>query len=124
MKKEKREEKEIKQKEICSIPIIIYKYLWYQLKKHADREGSISIKEVEWHLFQWRYPESIKHAFIKEMEMLGMIEKVNNRVIKILPNYNLFYEVHIPKISEETSKFDVENLGEIYEKLGLFKDEE
>lgn len=84
------------------IPCIFYFYLQSKLREHSERD-KMSLNEFKWRMFQWKIPKQIKPLIVKEMELLGIIEKEGKREIKFLD-----------------TKFSVDNLGDFYEQLGIF----
>ncbi|MCK9429500.1 MAG: hypothetical protein M0R17_05810 [Candidatus Omnitrophica bacterium] len=56
------------------------------LGKNTD---TISVKEWEDGMFQYRIPKDLRPIITKELEMMGLIKRVGNRELKILDSkYN------------------------------------
>lgn len=77
----------------------------YLHSKIWELSNNKNIREVDLKkfLFEWRLPEKIRPLIIKEMILLGMLEKVGQ------------YELLVNK-----PEFSLEDINSYYEKLGLF----
>jgi hypothetical protein len=84
------------------IPCIFYLYIF---KKIRDRKGDnyISKKEIISHMHEWRIPKKIRRLMLKELEILGLTEKVDKNTLKMLD-----------------CEFKEEDLNKYYEELGIF----
>lgn len=82
------------------IPYIFYLYIHSKLAKRSN--GFMSLKEAVTYLHEWRLPKEIRVAIIKEMEILGLVKKVDRHSIIVFP-----------------STFDVTNTNKIYELVGI-----
>jgi len=87
--------------EETKMPCTFYYYLHNILyEKYGERETSIkTIKEC---LFQWRIPKAIRPIIIKELEMFGLAERINNRTIKLKKSY-----------------FDKDDISKLYSNVGI-----
>ena len=83
------------------VPYIFYIYIHYRLhEKFGEKE--VSIKDAIRFLFEWRIIKPIRPIIIKELEMMGLVERINKRTIKINRSY-----------------FEPENIGEYYRNVGF-----
>lgn len=84
------------------IPAIFYLYLhsklWNMLKGEI-----VSEKEIKKNLFQWKIPSNLRALIIREMELLGLVERKNR----------LFLKLTKPKFKEE-------ELDIYYRRLGFY----
>ena len=84
------------------IPAIFYFYLHYKLREKF-KDMPVSTKEVMSFLFEWRLPTNIRPVIIKELEVLGMIERINKKIIKM-----------------RSSDFTPEDVREFYEAVEIY----
>jgi len=84
------------------IPCVLYLYIHSVLKNHSDC-NKMSEKEFRSFLFQWKIPESIRPLVIREMEILGLIERKNRFLIKF-----------------NKPQFNKEDITEFYEELEMW----
>ncbi len=89
------------QKEV--IPCVLYFYIHNKLKEKFSKGVVVTTKEAMSYLFEWRIPENIRPIIIKELEILGLIERVGRRSIKI-----------------NSSSFELDDLREFYKELGIY----
>ena len=83
---------------------IFYFYLHSKLKKRSiNLVEEMSISELCSRMFQWRIPSCLKPLIIKEMEILGLIKKIDNKKIELLP-----------------SNFDINDVRCYYQQLGIY----
>jgi hypothetical protein len=54
-------------------------------------------------MFQWKIPKCLKPVIIKIWEQMGIIKKIDRFTLEF-----------------QKTKFNIENMGEIYEQLNLF----
>jgi len=85
------------------IPCSFYFYIHYKLKEKFKVATVLSTKETAKFLFEWRIPEKIRPIIIKELEILGLIERLNKKTIKI-----------------KESDFDLEDIREFYRVVGIY----
>ena len=89
-------------KEVNKIPCLFYYYLHSKIWEMAS--GSlISERDLKKYLFQWRIPEKMKILIIKELILLGLLEKEQRYILKI-----------------NRPKFDEKDLNKYYELFGIF----
>lgn len=81
---------------------VFYLYLHSKIKENSEG-NEMSVANMDWYLFQWRIPSQLKPIIIKEMENMGLIEKVDKKTVKFLH-----------------SNFDIEDLRKVKKKLGIF----
>jgi len=86
------------------IPCVFYFYL-HSILIEATKDGTMSVEEAEWRMFQWRIPKKLKILILKEMEILGLLIREDKRNIKLLK-----------------TDFDIENLNKYYFDLGIIKE--
>jgi hypothetical protein len=83
---------------------VYYLYLQSMLKKRdTNLVEEMSISEFCSRMFQWRIPSCLKPLIIKEMELLGLIKKIDNKTIELLP-----------------SKFNINDVRCYYQQLGIY----
>ena len=83
---------------------IFYLYLHSKLKKREiNLAEEMSIYELFSRMFQWRIPNCLKPLIVKEMELLGLVRKIDNKTIELLP-----------------SKFDINDVRCYYKQLGIY----
>lgn len=92
----------MKQQEV--IPCIFYFYIHYKLKEKHRVGTVLTIKEAMKFLFEWRIPKELRPIIIKELEILQLLEKINKKTVKI-----------------NDSGFNLEDIREYYELLGIWK---
>jgi len=85
-----------------NIPCIYYLYLHRKIWEMSGG-GIVSTRKVKKYLFQWKIPSKIRPLLIKELLILGLIEKESKNLIKI-----------------NQSEFNLENLNSYYQILGIF----
>ena len=88
---------------------IFYLYLQSKVSEPAFEkrgDGTMSVAEATYRLFQWKIPNVLKPVVIKIWENMGIVERIDRRTLK-------FKKVD----------FDISNIGSIYDKLGLFPNE-
>lgn len=85
------------------IPCVFYFYIHYKLKEKFNVATVLSTKETMNFLFEWRIPKEIRPIIIKELEMLGLIKRVNKKTIKI-----------------QDSKFNIEDVREFCKAVGIY----
>ena len=80
------------------IPCIFYLYIHSKIKEKC-RGGKIKEKEATNYLHEWRIPREIRIAMIKELETMGLLEKMDKGYMKVNPcpieitNINKIYEL-------------------------------
>lgn len=86
------------------IPCSFYYYLHFVLMSMLLYKNTrvISIKELEAGMFQWRIPKALRPVVIKELEILGLIKKINRNEIEIMD-----------------SEYNPEDLRKFYECVGI-----
>ncbi len=85
------------------MPCTFYYYLHNILyEKYGERE--VNITTIKDFLFQWRIPTPMRPVIIKELEIFGLVERVNRRLIKIKKSY-----------------FDKDDISKLYSAVGLLK---
>jgi len=89
-------------KEVKKIPHIYYLYLHSQIWE-MSQGNLIQEKELKKYLFQWKIPEKMRILIIKELIMLGLLEKEKKYSLKI-----------------KRPTFDIENLNKYYQELHIF----
>lgn len=78
----------MKEKEV-TIPHIYYLYLHSKIWEMAQGK-EIQEKELKKYLFQWKIPEKMKILIIKELILLGLLEKEKKYILKInKPTFNI-----------------------------------
>jgi hypothetical protein len=83
---------------------IFYFYLHSKLKKRdINLVEEMEISELCSRMFQWRIPTCLKPLIIKEMELLGLIRKIDNKKLELLP-----------------SKFNINDVRCYYQQLGIY----
>ena len=85
------------------IPCVFYFYIHYKLKEKFKVATVLSTKDTANFLFEWRIPKEIRPIIIKELEILGLIERINKKTIKI-----------------NNSKFDIEDVREYCKAVALY----
>lgn len=80
------------------IPCAFYYYLHSMIYEKAQGK-MISPKEAKSCLFQWKIPSEIREIILKELEMLGLIRKINRLLIEISPP--LYCDQQIKKFNIE-----------------------
>lgn len=88
-------------KEGNKIPCIFYLYVHSKIREHSTG-NIIRIKEATDYLHEWRIPKEIRIAIIKEMEILGLLEKIDRNSFRV-----------------KRQKIDLENINEIYSMVGI-----
>ena len=83
------------------IPCIFYLYIHSKIFEKSGG-NAIDMKEVKKYLFQWKIPRKLRPLIIREMEMLGLVERKR----------------HILRI--ERPIFNEDKCNEYYEELGIF----
>ena len=87
----------------------LYLYLHSQISKVSfeDRgDGTMPLKEIFWRMFQWKIPSVLKPAILKIWEGMGIVKKIDKR------NYQFI-----------KTDFDINNIGKLYEELGIIPKE-
>ena len=84
------------------IPCIFYFYIHCKLKEKYKAGAIISKKEATDFLFEWRIPTKIRYIIVKELEMLGLLERVNKKTVEI-----------------KQSKFDLEDVRDFSKSVGI-----
>lgn len=84
------------------IPDIYYLYLHSKIWEKANG-GSISYRDLKKYLFEWKLPKKIRPLIIRELVILGFLEKVNKRIINV-----------------KRPEFKEEKINEYYDKLNIF----
>jgi len=92
----------LKMNQEVKIPCIYYLYLHSKIWDMAQGR-IISEKDLKKYLFQWKIPEKMRILIIKEMIILGLIEKEKKYYLKI-----------------NRPEFDLEDLNDYYELLNIF----
>jgi len=83
---------------------IFYLYLHSKIGEPVmNKDRRMSISEVEFRMFQWKIPKCLKPVIIKIWEQMGIIKKIDRFTLEF-----------------QKTKFNIENMGEIYEQLNLF----
>lgn len=89
----------IKMKEKEEIPYILYLYIHSILYKQTNGSHIISLKDAKSFLFQWKIPKNLRAIVIRELELIGLIEKIDRITLEIKrPTINLdspedFFEI-------------------------------
>ena len=83
------------------IPCIFYFYFYFKLKEKSVN-GLVTIKNAKSYLHHWKIPKNIRPIIIKELELLGLVEKVDRWMLKL-----------------NREGIDFNNTNEIYELAGL-----
>ena len=65
------------------IPKVLYLYIHSKLYQKTNGSHIISLKDATSFLFQWKIPKRLRALIIKELEMLGKIERVDYLHIEI-----------------------------------------
>ena len=81
-------------------------YLIHSKLREKYNGNYISIKDAKSFLFEWRIKKPFRPVILKELEKLGLIEKVDKYTIKL-----------------NESKVDMENISQIYILAGLLSPE-
>ena len=87
----------------------LYLYLHSQISKVAfeDRgNGIMPLEEISWRFFQWKIPAVLKPAIVKIWECMGIIKKIDRRTYQF-----------------KKTNFDINNIGKLYEDLGIIPKE-
>lgn len=84
------------------IPCIFYLYLHSKLWEMTKGEV-VSEKDIKKMLFQWKIPTNLRILIIKEMQILGLIEKEKRFNLKL-----------------NRPKFNEENINKYYRLLKVF----
>jgi len=89
---------------------IFYLYLHSEVSKHAfesgSKDGTMPIAEAYYRMFQWKIPNNLKPIILKIWLNLGIVEKLDRRTVQF-----------------KKTDFNKNDLGSIYDKLGLFPEE-
>jgi len=85
------------------IPCIFYFYIHCKLKEKYKAGAIINAKEASDFLFEWRIPTKMRPIVIRELQMLGLLRRVNKKTMEI-----------------ERSEFDIEDIREFSKVVGLF----
>jgi hypothetical protein len=89
---------------------IFYLYLHSQVGNLAFekgcKDGTLSIAETYSRMFQWRIPNNMKPIILKIWLNLGIVKRLDRRTIQFIK-----------------TGFNKNNLGDVYDKLGLFPEE-
>jgi hypothetical protein len=93
------------EKEGVCLHYLVYHY-YQSILNERSNHGLMKITEAKSYLFQWRLPNYLRTALLKEMELMGLIEKVDNLTIKI----------NHPKI-------DIQNPSLVFDLIGLIPKE-
>lgn len=83
------------------IPCIFYLYIHSKICERSTC-NLIRIKEATNYLHEWRIPREIRVAIIKEMEILGLLKKINKTTFRT-----------------RKSEIDFNNTNQIYNLVGL-----
>ena len=87
-----------------TIPNVYYFYLHSMLKiREINIAEEMTVSDFCSRMFQWRIPDCLKPLIIKEMEILGLIRKIDNKKLELLP-----------------SKFDINDVRCYYKQLGIY----
>jgi hypothetical protein len=87
----------------------LYLYLQSKISEvaFADRgDGTMAKTEIFWRMFQWKIPSVLKPAILKIWEDIGIIKKIDRRTYQF-----------------KKTDFDINNIGKLYEKLGIIPTE-
>ena len=87
------------------IPCVLYLNIHKKLREVAMQRYSspvMPITEIEWRMFMWKVPSTLRHIVVRELMMLGLIKKISQ------------YEVEFLE-----SKFDETDLRTIYKQIGF-----
>lgn len=84
------------------IPYIFYLYLHSKIWE-MSKGRLISEKELKQLLFQWKIPNKLKVLIIKELIILGLLQKEKKYLIRI-----------------NRPKFNIENINKYYQMLKIF----
>ena len=83
------------------IPCIFYLYIHSKIKEKC-RGGKIKEKEATDYLHEWRIPRVIRVAMIKELETMGLVEKIDRAYLRVNP-----------------CVIEIDNVTKIYELVGI-----
>lgn len=84
------------------IPHLFYLHLHSKIWESSMGE-IISKKEATTYLYNWRIPKQLRHLIIRELEILGLVRRLDRRTLELSkPN------------------FDINNLKEYEKKLNIF----
>ena len=84
------------------IPFIFYLYLHSKVCE-VTKGDLISKKYLTYYISKYRIPKKLRILIVKELELLGLIEEKDKRVLQLKP-----------------SCFNEENCNKYYEKLGVY----
>ncbi len=88
------------------IPNVLYLYIHSKIYENANPNNILATKRVKALLWKaWHIPKKVCVLFLKELEVLGLVEKHTK------------YELEIKK-----PRFSVDDCNEFYEQLNLFKE--
>ena len=84
------------------IPCIFYLYIFEKIKQRS-KGNIVDKKETLTYMYEWKIPKKMRPLILKELEMLGLVENVDCRHIKL-----------------NNSTFNEKEINKFYEKLGIF----
>src|SRR3990167_1537647 len=87
------------------IPCVLYLNIHSKLRKLAlekYKSPRMPISEMEWRMFAWKVPSTLRYIVLREMIMLNLIKKISQYEIELLE-----------------SDFDENDLRKIYKKIGF-----
>jgi hypothetical protein len=86
------------------IPKVFYFYLHSMIKKRElNLAEEMSVKDFYSRMFQWRVPTCLKPLILKEMILLGLVKEIDSKKVELCP-----------------SCFNINDLRELYQKLGIY----
>ena len=84
------------------IPCIYYLYLHSKIWEMAQG-NLISERDLKKYLFQWKIPEKMRILIIKELIILGLLDKEKKYLLRV-----------------KRPSFSLDNLNDYYQKLNIF----
>ena len=85
------------------IPCVYYYYIHSKLKEKFSVAAVLSTKQVTDFLFEWRLPKEIRPIVLRELEMLGLLRRMNKKTVII-----------------EDSSFALEDLRKFCKEVGMY----
>lgn len=73
----------IKLENKTKIPYVLYLYLHLKIYQKTKGNHLISIKDAKSYLHEWRLPKKIRTIVIKEMELMGLVQKTNKNILEV-----------------------------------------
>lgn len=82
-----------------------YFYIHSKLRERA-KCNLMSLEEARTFLFEWRLPKHGRIIVLRELELMGLIERINKNTIRLMP-----------------TDFPLNNVSRLYDMVGLIKEE-